>query len=58
MSAYGDQFLVVDLEDIASLDALGDNLLVIESLTQIDVKDFESFFLFRHIVEKSVDGIA
>ena len=39
-AAYGNQFFIVDLEDVASLDALGDNLLGIESLTEIDVEDF------------------
>ena len=38
-AAYGNQFLIVNLEDVASLDALGDNLLGIESLTEIDIED-------------------
>lgn len=38
-AAYGNQFFIVDLENVASLDALGDNLLGIESLTEIDVED-------------------
>ena len=57
-AAYGDQFLIVDLEDVASLDALGDNLLGIESLTEIDIEDFEDSFSFRHVVEEAVDGVA
>ena len=43
-AAYGDQFLIVDLEDVASLDALGDNLLGIETLTEIDVENLEDSF--------------
>ena len=57
-AAYGDQFLIVDLEDVASLDALGDNLLSIESLTEIDIEDFEDSFSLRHVVEEAVDGVA
>ena len=57
-AAYGDQFFIVDLEDVASLDALGDNLLGIESLTEIDVEDFEDSFFLRHVVEEAVDGVA
>ena len=57
-AAYGDQFLVVDLEDVASLDALGDNFLGIESLTEIDIEDFEDSFFLRHVIEEAVDGVA
>ena len=57
-AAYGNQFLIVDLEDVASLDALGDNLLGIEALTEIDIEDFEDSFFLRHVVEEAVDGVA
>ena len=57
-AAYGNQFLVVDLEDVASLDALGDNFLGIESLTEIDVEDFEDSFFLWHVIEEAVDGVA
>ena len=57
-ATYGNQFLVVDLEDVASLDALGDNILIIESLTEIDVEDFEDSFSLRHVVEEAIDGVA
>ena len=55
-AAYGNQFLIVDFEDVASFDALGDNFLGIESLTEIDVEDFEDSFFLRHVVEEAVDG--
>ena len=57
-AAYGNQFFIVDFEDIASLDAIGDNFLIIESLTEIDVEDFEDFFSLRHVVEEAIDGVA
>ena len=57
-AAYGDQFFIVDLEDVASLDALGDNLLGIESLTEIDISHFEDSFFLRHVIEEAVDGVA
>ena len=56
-AAYGNQFLIIDLEDVASLDALGDNFLGIESLTEIDIEDFEDSFLLRHVIEEAVDGV-
>ena len=56
-AAYGNQFLIIDLEDVASLDALGDNFLIIESLTEIDVEDFEDSFFLWHVIEEAVDGV-
>ena len=57
-AAYGNQFLVVNLENVASFDALGDNILIIESLAEIDVEDFEDSFALRHVVEEAIDGVA
>ena len=57
-AAYGNQFFIVDLEDVASLDALGDNLLGIESLTEIDIEDFEDSIFLRHVIKEAIDGVA
>ena len=56
-ATYRNQLFIVDFEDVASLDAIGDNLLGIESLTEIDIEDFEDSFSLRHVVEEAVDSV-
>ena len=57
-AADGNQLLIVNLEDVASLDALGDNLLGEEALAKVDVEYLVASFLVRHGIEEAMDGVA
>ena len=54
-AAQRDELFIVYLQYIATLQTLADNLLGIEILAEIDVKDLES--VAGRVVEKLVDGI-
>ena len=52
----GNQLLIVDLQDIATLQALTDNILVVEVLTEVDVEYLQA--ITRCMVEEVVNHLA
>ena len=55
-AADGDEFLVVDLENVAAAQGVADDLARVEVLPQVDVEDLET--VHRRGVEKLHDGVA
>ena len=55
-TTYGNQFLIVDLQDITTLQTLTDHLLGIEVLTQVDVENLQA--VLGSIVEELIDRLA
>ena len=54
-TADGNQFLIVDLQHIATLQALADHLLGIEVLTQVDVENLQA--VLGSMVEELIDRL-
>ena len=57
-TADSHEFLVVYLQDVASLHRVAEYFFVVESLTEIDVEDNESVIVIRHGVEEAVNCVA
>ncbi|CDB11952.1 unknown [Bacteroides sp. CAG:633] len=57
-TAHGDQFLIINLQNVAAAERIAQNLFRIETLTQVDVEDAQRIGIVGHGVEKTVDGLA
>ena len=57
-TADRDELLVVDLEDIAALHGVAEDVLVVESLPEVDVEDHEGAVIGGHCVKEAVYCVA
>ncbi len=57
-AANGNQFLIVNLQHVATLHRLAEHFLGIEVLAEVDVEYLQLAFTVRHGIKKTVDGFA